>query len=133
MAANWCSGPWRAWLVRVGRSRVGAILLSAGVALASTHCIADFLATPRGAGGPPGAPPQPRLVFVVQPGGGVSGYPLDTIAVAAVDSAGRPASPTIILELLGGSGSAILEGARQRLAADGVAAFGGLVVDSAGS
>ncbi len=141
MAANWCSGAWRAWLARAGRSRASAVVLSGVIAVASARCIADFLVTPKtpsktgspGAG-PPGAPPaEPRLMFVVQPSGGAPGYPLDTVAVAAVDSAGHPANPTVALELIGAPAGATLGGSRQRAANGGVAAFGDLVVDSAGS
>ncbi len=140
MAANWCSGSWRERLSRVGRSRGGAVALSAAIALASARCIADFLVSPhRGgatAGGPnpPGAPSsQARLQFVVQPSDGTAGYAIDSVAVAAVDSTGHPASPTVSLALGGGPSGAALGGSASATASSGVATFAGLVVDSAGN
>ncbi len=126
-ALNWC----RRALARVVPITPTRIALFCSVlALASLRCISDFITVPGGAA------PAFRLAFVDAPRAGMPGAPIATVRVAVRDAADHEAgdvAATVTIRLVGGPPGATLGGDLTAAVVDGVAAFPGLTVDSAGS
>lgn len=97
-----------------------------------------ILASPDTAAPPPPPPPAATgLVFSVQPGAAVSGAAIaPPVRVSAVDAAGKTVTAfrgTITIGLAANPAGGALSGTTTAAATDGVAVFGNLVLDRAGS
>ncbi|HEY2806316.1 MAG TPA: hypothetical protein VGI92_10715, partial [Gemmatimonadales bacterium] len=129
------------------RRRSWAVALCTLFVMMSTHCVGDFVGTPKsGVTAPPPAPPPPpppptarRLVFGTPPADAVAGASIGTgIQVLVEDSAGNTvtaAASNVTIGITGGTGTAgaHLRGTSTVAAVSGVATFTDLSVDSVGS
>lgn len=81
------------------------------------------------------AGPPAKLAFLVQPASGAAGATLSEVQVAAVDANNnRVTTPvTVELTLVNGTPGAVLGGTASRASTAGVAAFGDLVIQRAGT